>query len=59
MDSLRRLLAALRTRRAAHPLVDEWMPMATLWPATSPEALRGMRVRWAQALSSRGMSGEA
>lgn len=39
------------------PLWDEWMPMATLWPARGRGAERdGMRKRWAGALSGRGMN---
>ncbi|HTL30088.1 MAG TPA: glycosyl hydrolase family 65 protein [Tepidisphaeraceae bacterium] len=34
------------------PLWDEWLPNATLWPATD---LDKMRQRWADALASRGM----
>src|SRR5262245_38417836 len=45
----------------AGPLItlwDEWMPMVTLWPARGSGAeLKGMRLRWAAALRSRGMSG--
>lgn len=41
------------------PLWDEWMPMATLWPATAPGGqLDAMRIRWAQALTDRKMSAE-
>src|SRR5215213_7021532 len=36
------------------PLWDEWMPMATLWPAVGSGAeLETMRDKWAAALSSR------
>jgi hypothetical protein len=59
MDSLRRLYwLHYEGGGPLIPLWDEWMPMATLWPAVSPESLRAMRVRWAHALSSRGMSRE-
>lgn len=59
MDSLRRLYwLHYEPAGPLIPLWDEWMPMATLWPAISPEALRAMRLRWAQALSARGMSAE-
>jgi hypothetical protein len=41
------------------PLWDEWMPMATLWPARGTGAeLGAMRAKWAAALRSRGMSEE-
>ena len=41
------------------PLWDEWMPMATLWPARGSGSERmKMRARWAAALASRGMSDE-
>jgi hypothetical protein len=41
------------------PLWDEWMPMATLWPARGSGAeLNAMRAKWAAALRSRGMSEE-
>jgi hypothetical protein len=40
------------------PLWDEWMPMATLWPAISAEKVGEMRLRWARALSSRPMNAE-
>jgi hypothetical protein len=41
------------------PLWDEWMPMSTLWPATGAGSdLESMRLRWAAALASRGMSTE-
>ncbi|HEY3323439.1 MAG TPA: hypothetical protein VGP72_23495 [Planctomycetota bacterium] len=40
------------------PLWDEWMPMATLWPAISTEKVNEMRLKWARALSSRPMNGE-
>ncbi len=58
MDSLRRLF--WRHYQPAGPLIplwDEWMPMATLWPAMGSDAdLQAMRRRWAAALASRGMS---
>jgi hypothetical protein len=58
MDSLRRLYWLHYA--PAGPLItlwDEWMPMATLWPAMgSGRDLEGMRQRWAAALASRGMS---
>lgn len=41
------------------PLWDEWMPMATLWPARgSGVELEKMRGRWASALAGRGLSPE-
>ncbi len=41
------------------PLWDEWMPMATLWPAMgSGDAAQTMRRRWAEALASRGINDE-
>ena len=41
------------------PLWDEWMPMATLWPARGKEVpLDAMRGRWARALADRKMDGE-
>jgi glycosyl hydrolase family 65 len=41
------------------PLWDEWMPMSTLWPALgNGRGLEAMRIRWAAALSKRGMSAE-
>src|SRR5215212_4410502 len=41
------------------PLWDEWMPMATLWPARGEgPALQAMRGQWAVALASRRMSDE-
>ncbi|HEX8525163.1 MAG TPA: glycosyl hydrolase family 65 protein [Tepidisphaeraceae bacterium] len=41
------------------PLWDEWMPMSTLWPARGTgRELEAMRIRWAAALSSRGLSGD-
>ena len=59
MDSLRRLYwLHYEPAGPLIPLWDEWMPMATLWPVVSPEASRGMRVRWAQALAGRGMSSD-
>ena len=46
----------------AGPLIpswDEWMPMATLWPArASGPALDTMRGRWASALAGRRMNAE-
>ena len=41
------------------PLWDEWMPMATLWPARgSGVELEKMRGRWVSALAGRGLSPE-
>jgi hypothetical protein len=41
------------------PLWDDWMPMATLWPATGTGTnLPTMRSRWASALASRIMDAE-
>jgi hypothetical protein len=41
------------------PLWDEWMPMATLWPARGEGAeLDAMRARWADALAGRTMNAE-
>jgi hypothetical protein len=41
------------------PLWDEWMPMATLWPARGEgAALNAMRARWADALASRTLNAE-
>ena len=41
------------------PLWDEWMPMATLWPAMgSGDGLHTIRRRWAEALASRGINEE-
>jgi hypothetical protein len=49
MDSLRRLYwLHYEPAGPLIPLWDEWMPMATLWPASSAESLRAMRVRWAR-----------
>jgi hypothetical protein len=60
MDSIRRLFW-LHYQNAGPliPLWDEWMPMATLWPARgSGEQLGKMRAKWAATLSSRPMSDE-
>jgi len=60
MESVRRLFWL--HYQPAGPLItlwDEWMPMSTLWPARgSDEQLSAMRLRWATALASRGMSTE-
>lgn len=41
------------------PLWDEWMPMATLWPAVGEgDDANAMRNRWATALAGRGMNTE-
>lgn len=41
------------------PLWDDWMPMATLWPARSSGIERqSMRKRWSEALTSRLMNDE-
>jgi hypothetical protein len=41
------------------PLWDEWMPMATLWPARGEgDELGAMRARWAAALASRTLNAE-
>ncbi|MFA6109310.1 MAG: hypothetical protein WDA75_11135 [Candidatus Latescibacterota bacterium] len=41
------------------PLWDEWMPMATLWPARGTGAeLGAMRRRWVTALTGRGINTE-
>ncbi len=60
MESLRRLFwLHYRPAGPLIPLWDEWMPMATLWPAMgSGEARNAMRARWAMALAGRGMSDE-
>jgi hypothetical protein len=60
MDSLRRLFWL--HAEAAGPLIplwDEWMPMATLWPARGEgPQLQEMRRRWAAALAGRTMNAE-
>ena len=60
MESLRQLFWL--HYQPAGPLItlwDEWMPMSTLWPAMgSDRQLESMRMRWAAALASRGMSTE-
>lgn len=60
MDSLRRLFwLHYQPAGPLIPLWDEWMPMATLWPALgSGRQLESMRLRWAAALAGRGMSTE-
>jgi hypothetical protein len=60
MDSLRRLFwLHYQPAGPLIPLWDEWMPMSTLWPAMgSGRDLESMRIRWATALASRGMSAE-
>jgi len=41
------------------PLWDEWMPMATLWPARGDGTdLQAMRTQWARALAGRTLSAE-
>jgi hypothetical protein len=60
MDSLRALYwLHYQPAGPLIPLWDEWMPNATLWPATSSETgARDMRLKWARALASRGMSAD-
>lgn len=61
MDSLRRLFW-LHYQPPAGPLIslwDEWMSMATLWPARGRgNELQAMRNRWATALAGRTMDAE-
>jgi hypothetical protein len=40
------------------PLWDEWMPMSTLWPASTARKTNSMRARWARALARRPMNAE-
>ncbi len=60
MDSLRKLYwLHYQPAGPLIPLWDEWMPMATLWPARgSGRELEAMRIRWAGALAGRGMNAE-
>lgn len=60
MDSLRQLFwLHYQPAGPLIPLWDEWMPMATLWPAVgNGRELESMRLRWAAALASRGMNDE-
>lgn len=60
MESLRQLFwLHYQPAGPLSTLWDEWMPMSTLWPARgSGRELNAMRLRWAAALASRGMSTE-
>ena len=60
MESLRKLYyQEYEITGPAIPLWDEWLPMATLWPAIGDnDKLEEMRNRWKKALSSRYFNAE-
>ncbi len=60
MDSLRRLFwLHYQPAGPLIPLWDEWMPLATLWPARGQgKELDHLRNRWASALASRDLNAE-